>query len=239
MGVTYINPYLVAPFSPLSLSPNVWLDASDSTTITSSGSPAKVSEWRDKSGNARHVAQATSTNQPTTGSETQNGLNLLTWDGNDFMTGVTGITGNMNLTMFAVARINTTGSTRVIAMLGSQTTNNGLGFGFNGPGNFYNAFIWGGAESQTATNPGVNTHRTFAVTRAAGGNIQLYVNNVAQTANATATMNVTTTFNVGRSGAVTLYWGGTIGEIIVYNSVLSADNIAAVQAYLNAKWAVY
>lgn len=41
----------------------LWLDASDISTISCDGS-GNVSEWRDKSGNARHFSHATSGNRP-------------------------------------------------------------------------------------------------------------------------------------------------------------------------------
>lgn len=70
-------------FSPLDLSPQAWYDASDTTTITSSG--GAVSQWNDKSGNSRNVTQATAARQPGTGAVTQNGLNVLTFDGGDWL----------------------------------------------------------------------------------------------------------------------------------------------------------
>jgi len=42
--------------------PTLWLDASDPTTITATATA--VSQWSDKSGNARHFVQATGANQP-------------------------------------------------------------------------------------------------------------------------------------------------------------------------------
>ncbi len=66
-------------FTPLSLSPALWLDASDTATITESS--GAVSQWDDKSGNGRHMKQATAANQPTTGSTTANGLNTISFDG--------------------------------------------------------------------------------------------------------------------------------------------------------------
>ena len=41
------------------------------------------------------------------------------------------------------------------------------------------------------------------------------------------------------SSAPTAWWDGYVGEVCVYNGILSAGDIALVQAYLNAKWAVY
>ena len=58
---------------------SLWLDASDASTITLNGST--VSQWRDKSGNGRHVAQSNSTKQPTYTLAGQNGLNVITYDG--------------------------------------------------------------------------------------------------------------------------------------------------------------
>lgn len=69
-------------FSPLDLSPTLWLDASDTSTITEStpGSGA-VSQWDDKSGNGYNLVQATSSAQPKTGTATINSLNVLEFDG--------------------------------------------------------------------------------------------------------------------------------------------------------------
>lgn len=63
-------------FSPLDL-PNlgVWFDASDTDTITSAAT--LVSQWNDKSGNARHMVQASDSLKPYTGTKTQNGLNTI------------------------------------------------------------------------------------------------------------------------------------------------------------------
>jgi hypothetical protein len=63
-------------FSPLELFPLLWLDASDTSTITQSSN--LVSQWNDKSGYARHMTQGTSVNQPTTGASV-NGLNAITF----------------------------------------------------------------------------------------------------------------------------------------------------------------
>jgi hypothetical protein len=58
-----------------------WYDADDATTITESG--GAVSQLDDKSGNARHLVQATPAKRPTTGIRTLNGRNVLDGDGGD------------------------------------------------------------------------------------------------------------------------------------------------------------
>ena len=67
-------------WTPTNIATALWLDAADAATVTLNGST--VSQWRDKSGNARHVAQATAVKQPTYTLAAQNGLNVLSFDGN-------------------------------------------------------------------------------------------------------------------------------------------------------------
>jgi hypothetical protein len=69
------------PFTLSFLSPQLWLDASDSSTITqSSGS---VSQWNNK-GSLGNFTQGSAGSQPTTGVTTLNGLNVLDF-ANDFL----------------------------------------------------------------------------------------------------------------------------------------------------------
>lgn len=70
--------------SPSSFAPEdslVWWDASDTGTIT--GSPA-VSQIDDKIG-TQHLVQGTGSEKPNTGTRTHNSLNVLDFDGSDFM----------------------------------------------------------------------------------------------------------------------------------------------------------
>ncbi len=73
------------PFIPLNFGSSLafWLDANESSSIIqSSGS---VTEWRDRSGNGLHLTQTTGSKQPITGSVTQNGLNVISFDGDDYL----------------------------------------------------------------------------------------------------------------------------------------------------------
>ncbi|MCU0275218.1 MAG: LamG domain-containing protein, partial [Acidimicrobiales bacterium] len=59
----------------------LWLDAADASTITlTSGA---VSEWRDRSTNARHAAQATAASRPTAPAAALNGRTVIRFDGTD------------------------------------------------------------------------------------------------------------------------------------------------------------
>ncbi len=66
-------------WTPAEITTEGWWDAADESTITESG--GDVSQWDDKSGNDRHAAQGSGSQQPSYGVGTLNGLNLVTFDG--------------------------------------------------------------------------------------------------------------------------------------------------------------
>ncbi|HEX5791201.1 MAG TPA: InlB B-repeat-containing protein [Luteolibacter sp.] len=70
-------------WTPASISTAAWYDAADAASITHSA--GEVSQWNDKSGNARHLLQASSTNRPIYGATSWNGTSLpaLSFDGTD------------------------------------------------------------------------------------------------------------------------------------------------------------
>ena len=68
------------------LSPALWLDAADASTITETG--GKVSQWDDKSGNDNHGTQSAGGKQPVTNSRTLNGLNVIDFQGDVLVSAV-------------------------------------------------------------------------------------------------------------------------------------------------------
>ena len=74
-----------APYTPYEVGPKLalWLDANDTATIINDD--GNVSEWRDKSGNNLHLTQDTNASKPFTGGHTQNGSNVVSFDGDDFL----------------------------------------------------------------------------------------------------------------------------------------------------------
>lgn len=62
----------------------LWLDANDSSTLSTDGS-GKVGQWRDKSGNNNHAAQGTAANQAVLTPNALNSLPSVVFDGiNDY-----------------------------------------------------------------------------------------------------------------------------------------------------------
>jgi hypothetical protein len=64
-------------WTPDALRPSVWFDVADLSTLTLVSGDA--SEWRDKSGNQRHVSQATADRRPTYAEYGLNGRPTLDW----------------------------------------------------------------------------------------------------------------------------------------------------------------
>jgi hypothetical protein len=119
------------PFSPADLSPQLWLDAADSSTITQSG--GKVSQWNNK-GSLGNFTQSSSGSQPTTNASTLNGLNVIDFN-SDFLVGA-----NRNewkfmhdgtvYEVFSVIKFGTTAdpNARYIFMANNEMGSNNVGF---------------------------------------------------------------------------------------------------------------
>ena len=63
--------------------PTFWFDASDEASVIRDAN-GKISFWNDKNGN-KHLSQATASKQPTYGTRTYNGLNVVDFDGTDYL----------------------------------------------------------------------------------------------------------------------------------------------------------
>lgn len=104
-------------FSPLSLSPALWLKADAGTNQTASGTAATadadpVGEWQDQGGNGNHLAQATASKRGTLKLNIQNGRPVIRFDGtDDFLVNTTGLVTVLK---------NVTGGS--IALVGKQRT---------------------------------------------------------------------------------------------------------------------
>lgn len=95
-------------FAPTSLSGlALWLDSSDASSVTLDGSN-NVSQWADKSGNARHAAQADTNLRPTYLANGINGLPALRGDGVDDMMSWPIFTSGTNHNFYIVAAFDNT-----------------------------------------------------------------------------------------------------------------------------------
>jgi hypothetical protein len=76
----------------------LWLDASDTSTITHSSNA--VSQWSDKSGNSNHATQSNSSHRPVLNNSVLNTLPVIRFDGSD---DVMTLSGNHTFQTFFLA----------------------------------------------------------------------------------------------------------------------------------------
>ena len=238
-----------APFVPTDLANLIgWWDASDASTFTFS-SGAEVSQWRDKSGNARHFAQATAGNQPTRAVVTQNGLPGVTFATSDFMD-VDATTDAIDVspwTVFAVVKHNTAVDTdgRIltsrISATGTADTACAILIYRSGTTNNISAFS-AGTFANTATG---STSAIIVGSRYNGTNIYSRVGAGAEStgkaASASANVRYLRMGAVCQStsnppgGSTTNNYEGAIFEMFLYNADVT---VSGPITYLQNKWAV-
>lgn len=232
MTVLFINSFIVAkPFSPSDLSSlRIWLDASDTSTITASGSPLKVSQLNDKSGFANHVSQATASLQPTSGASTQNGLNVLD-AADDLLSNSYQLTAGH--TVVSVYKHTTEAQTVLHCFFGAGLSGQGMGFGYNTDSNLYNSFIWAGTEStrNVAFDSGF-VIQGMTVTSSWAHTVRL--NGESGNTTSTSTPSISSGFKAIVEGGAGL--AGSLAETVVFNSALSTTDLEKVEGYLAHKW---
>jgi hypothetical protein len=110
------------PWIPADLGPALalWFDADDPATLTLDG--ASVSQWRDKSGNGRHLSQGSAARRPTLTPGVLNGKPAILLDGvNDFLSasGV-GAAGVANVSFLIVMRYITASEADIVIGIGTN-----------------------------------------------------------------------------------------------------------------------
>jgi hypothetical protein len=254
-GVTQYDPNKWIPtpapppapsFSPLDLSPTLWVDASDTNTITESG--GSVSQWDDKSTNGFDLTQGTGTAQPKTGTRTINGLNVLDFDGfNDDLEAADAADwvftrDGSTYTIFAVVSADVTGVNMVpFATQTASGSGGGMYYGhvLNVVRNAVNGAVSNAGQAEF-TGEYLLTLITDPDNATAADRSLIYIDSGTVQDNNTLTGSpnaLNTPFHVAsRNGS--LYWNGTIAEIIVVNGALTAQQISDAETYLADKWGI-
>jgi hypothetical protein len=217
----------------------LWLDASDLSTITVD---TGVSEWRDKSGvGSKKFVQTDGNDQPATGTDTMNGLNVLRFDGsNDRLTAtdpfLSGSGNGLPFSFFLVQRI-------------MAATNFGMSYtvgGFEVRQNGTTGAMQVNSDSATTVHTftgssvGVDEIVTLIFPSGATNNL-FYQRGTAQTLSGSAQAKpntITSTHTIGRRTGGNLPANVRIAEIIAYQAQLSDSQRKAVEAYLGKKWGI-
>jgi hypothetical protein len=221
-----MNPRLLRPtasgFNPRSISGlNGWWDAADASTVTIS---TGVSEWRDKSGNARHAAQTIGNNQPGY-TNTLNGKNTLTFDGSNDSLLTTSFSLSQPYSVFCVARRVTGGAQSIYHRPGDGPVLATFG------GVFY---IFAGTALNGPTQD-TNWH-IFHAEHSGASSIFRMDGDQKASGNA-GTQAISQGLRFGADGAGTVqFLNGDIAEILLYNVIASTAQRNVILSYLKKKW---
>ena len=228
-------------FSPLDLSPALWMDASDITTITESSN--SISEWKDKSGNNRHLTQSTGGSKPSFVSAAQNGLSVVSFDGTDDYLNGSGITNLGSFAIFAVTNRHTADADEVLLATDGSWAANNMRIRNNGGSALTNKLEINGGGTATGSNPAIlNSWAVDSFTRGDvastwGSTGTLFHNGTTDGTGAlggSATVSLAN-FNVG-SWDTSGYLDGDLAELIIYPAKLSDHDRQRVEVYLARKW---
>jgi len=245
----------------------LWLDANDvDGNFTTGGSFTDGTQWKDKSSASNASAhQITSANTPSINVNNLNGLNVVTFDGNDYMdidSGAFGMLRNTTgATVFAVARPTATptqGGHRVFMVsTGDNSASSRAGFNFfdsfgTSIGGIGDAGLAGrrlDADGYQRINGGDVTLGQFSIWAGefdyANGAISLYQDGaLATTVSSFQTAGNTSdtdslNIRIGADASLTNargFFTGDLAELIVYDRVLTDSERALVEQYLSAKW---
>jgi hypothetical protein len=239
------------PWTPAELATAAWYDASDSSTLTTNGN--SVSEWRDKSGNTNHAVQANASLQPQTGTGASaiNGLNTLVSQAavGEFMTMPRAITLS-DYSVFGVLKADSDpvdALTRMGVLAGTSNAWDGFTMSFMEPsGGIIRANTEDDSGKVAAVPLGTCTSLTtpfiYSNVRVKSPvNIDTYYYN-GNSGNSGGALTNNLTLKVlfrgyaGQIGGNGQPWNGSVGEVIVVNSALSADLRLKVEGYLAHKW---
>lgn len=218
-----------------------WFDFADGRTIVSSG--GAVSKVWNKSGVSNHLTQGTASRQPITGSRTQNGLNVLDFDGsNHAMVFDLNTAVSQPFTFFIVATVDVTTNQTIIgrqtaATAGQWTIVKNGGFSIFQTYGFGSGGIAGGGV--ITYNPNANIH---TVSLAEGSSVSYQLNNgsVATDGVLISGYNngVATALMLGASPGYSNFMNGAVAEIIIYNGILNASQKKQICEYLGRKWSI-
>jgi hypothetical protein len=252
-----------APWTPAALGPSLalWFDAADTSTITLNGS--NVSQWNDKSGNARNFAQATAASQPAYLPTGYNGRPTLQTDGADFLErGASGLGRNVSGLTCALVGLHAsgaafsgiTGSTEFFissnvstatrfALVASTVTISPSGrYGIAGRRSDGDTFAGAASSTDAAANRG-NPFIRIGQRAYSAGVANHWTNGSQDVTNATIgtqgagdTSATDATRSLIFQGIDAMPNGSQISEIVFTHSIMSNEDRQNVEGYLAWKW---
>lgn len=225
------------PWSPRDIQAALWLDASDSSTLTITS--GNVSQWNDKSGNNRHGTQSSYSNMPTRNVTGINGKASLSFDGSsDFLNFPTGF---LHLeTAFTIAMV-MSGPLQNNDSIWGPTSSflTGLELVYTGTAslptllriNSVNKITTGLWSTNSAPTITIITASPTATAGWLNGNTVSAVSSTGITP-----LNYNGIYSMGRYGGEGFYVDMQMGEFVILASSASQGDREKLEGYLAHKW---
>ena len=227
-GDTNIIFSLVPPL-PSDLNLSLWLDASDASTITHS--TGSVSQWADKSGNAKHANQDSEARKPSFGSIILDRKPVINFDGTSDFLDSPNLSISQPYTFAIVAKTNnnSTGRDFLFDSDGGGSGRSIIALDFEGKIQLW-ANSWGNTNFSTPSEFFVLS----AVFNSSDSSLSLNGNHVANLNPGTSSLQGG--IRIGAHQNTSDFFKGSIAEFLIFNENLNSSAQASVEGYLAHKW---
>jgi hypothetical protein len=217
-------------WTPSQISTDIWLDFSDTSTITDS--LGIVSKVNDKSGNANNVTQPAGASQPQTSIQTINGLNVITFDGtDDYFVSPIGL-GDV-FTAYFIGDTTTSGGRSPFWC--EEVVSSTKNFTFSLSNTItYDQFPPSGGSASFGLSEGINV---VSVNQQAANSRDVYDNgNLGASSVEAYSGSAPVTFSLGARLAGNNYFNSWIGEVVIALTDIPLADRQRIEGYLAWKW---
>jgi hypothetical protein len=215
----------------------LWLDASDSATITITGSG--VSTWADKSGNGNNATQSTDGSRPPVASAVQNGKDAIDFEPVDHLILPDFVSGFSACSFVGIGKIAADPPPSTInsgPMIFTTSESVGQHWPFT-DGIIYDGFASTARKTVGDPTPSLAAWHLISI-RSAASDWEFHLNGTSLFSTGTNTVGITTMPTIAQGFGSGAYWDGYIGEIILTNSALSTVDRQKAEGYLAHRWAI-
>ncbi|MFK7909022.1 MAG: M6 family metalloprotease domain-containing protein [Akkermansiaceae bacterium] len=223
------------PWTPSTIVTELWLDANDASTLTTSiiDDVVKVQQWNDKSGNARHASQSNAGSRPTSGARTIGGKNILGFaqSNSQFLNlPAVDVIGKEIWSVFMIDNYAASSSQLLLGAGGN------VQIGINSSSQ--NMRLWKASNPYSGDSRSTTTIAQSAPAVAGWlahlDTKKFSINGILETTSNNYTSGGMSPTYVGRGQYA--YIDGAIGEIIITNGQLTTDDRQNMEGYLSHKW---
>ena len=223
---------LTEAWTPALTSSFLWIDASESSSITTSN--GNIDSWSDLSDQSYQFLPTTSLRRPAWASEFLNNRPVASFDGvNDFLEITSGPQpGSDNQMMLYVTKLNDAHDGRVLTLKDASGTRNGLLPNYSSQASYVHA----GTFATVDRSPSVTGSPIMLSGYRDGSTVGVSLNGESATTAANGDDAATITdWMLGSFNGIGSFLKGYIAEVVVVNNY-NSDDFSRIQGYLAWKW---